>query len=133
VSTLSIGAFAAEDEPVAFVFADVGGFDFDASVVDDDELLVEVEVVADVLSSVPLIVTLCPTCAVSLLSSASSLYVVPAVPLEVLDPAVPVVPAPAVPVAEPVPRIAFVRMNEPLVPVLDALPDVPVALCAGAR
>lgn len=97
-------------------------------------LLEAVDDECEALSSVPVISTLCPTCALNFESSASRRYVLPAA--EALDgvvaPAVPavldVVPAVDVDdVGEPVDIIALVRMKLASVEVAPAVPLVPVA------
>jgi hypothetical protein len=116
VSTFSFGAFALDD--VAELALALGAV---------------AELLADAESRVPLMVTLCPTCGVNLLSSPSSRYVAAAELLGLADAPAPAAGAgadPVVPVAdaEPVPRIALARMYSP--PADALVPDVPVAAVA---
>jgi hypothetical protein len=103
-STFSFGALALEDEPAGAV---------------------ALELLAAAGSAVPVIVTLWPTCAASLLSSLSSRYELAGL-LALADPEVPVGDE-----AAPLAGVTFVRMNliESAAP---AVPDVPTAASAFA-
>jgi hypothetical protein len=130
-------------EQVEATIVTVSTFSFGALALDEDAVLglplglgAVAELLAAADSSVPLIVTLWPTCGVSLLSSPSSRYVAAAELLGLADAPAAGAADPDVPVAaaaEPVPRIAFARMNPPAAPAGDAVPDVPVAVACSAR
>ncbi len=88
----------------------------------------ELELLADAESSVPVTLTLWPTCAEILLSSTSSRYVLAEELLGVGVPAVPVVPYAPVPDVELLARVALVRMylalESGVVPVVPVVPVV---------